>query len=121
MDEDGNFTFTKPEPKEPQEGGSAEGSDKVELDPYAGTNIDASQLGQMQEQAFSKNPQQNPPATRNKPSMETGPDKTYAYQQKPEIRIQEQKGGWLIPYGQYGPFNWPYYRSKWNTILNISR
>ena len=29
----------------------------------------------MQEQAFSKNPQQNPPATRNKPSMETGPDK----------------------------------------------
>jgi len=58
------------------EGGSSEqGEGKVELDPYAGTNIDASQLGQMQEQAFSKNPQQNPPATRNKPSMETGPDK----------------------------------------------
>ena len=92
MDEDGNFTFTKPEPKEPQEGGSAEGSDKVELDPYAGTNIDASQLGQMQEQAFSKNPQQNPPATRNKPSMETGPDKRLTgLNRKSECRFKNRK------------------------------
>ena len=51
MDEDGNFAFKKPEPVEapPQEGSS---DNKVELDPYAGTNIDASQLGQMQEEAL---------------------------------------------------------------------
>jgi len=73
MDEDGNFTFTKPEPKEEErkeEGGEAE------TDPYAGTNIDQSQLGQMQEQALQGGkPQENPPATRNKPSMNQGPDK----------------------------------------------
>ena len=47
---------------------------KFEADPYAGTNIDASQLGQLQEQQLSK-PQENPPTTRNKPSMSVGPDK----------------------------------------------
>jgi hypothetical protein len=74
MDEDGQFTFKKPEPQ-PKEGGEqTEGEGKVELDPYAGTNIDASQMGQMQEQAFSK-PQANPATTRNKPSMNQGPDK----------------------------------------------
>tara|TARA_Y100000004_G_scaffold74057_1_gene83183 strand:- start:1501 stop:3138 length:1638 start_codon:yes stop_codon:yes gene_type:complete len=74
MDEDGNFTFTKPEPEEkPQEGGEDKPIDK---DPYAGTNIDQSQLGQMQEQALQGGkPQENPPATRNKPSMNQGPDK----------------------------------------------
>ena len=74
MDEDGNFTFTKPEPEEkPQEGGEDEPIDK---DPYAGTNIDASQMGQMQEQSLQGGkPQENPPATRNKPSMNQGPDK----------------------------------------------
>ena len=75
MDEDGNFTFTKPEPKEPEEGEKEKESGKTELDPYAGTNIDASQLGQMQEQALQSKPQENPPATRNKPSMNQGPDK----------------------------------------------
>ena len=74
MDEDGQFTFKKPEPQEPKEGESSEEGGKVELDPYAGTNIDASQLGQMQEQALST-PQANPPATRNKPRMSVGPDK----------------------------------------------
>mgnify|MGYP003131646409 FL=1 len=74
MDEDGQFTFKKPEPQEPKEGESAKDEGKVELDPYAGTNIDASQLGQMQEQALST-PQANPPATRNKPRMSVGPDK----------------------------------------------
>jgi len=74
MDEDGQFTFKKPEPQEPKEGESAEDEGKVELDPYAGTNIDASQLGQMQEQSLST-PQANPPATRNKPRMSVGPDK----------------------------------------------
>jgi len=75
MDEDGNFTFTKPKPEEPKpEGGEGEGF--AQQDPYAGTNIDASQLGQMQEQALQGGTtQQNPPATRNKPSMSVAPDK----------------------------------------------
>ena len=72
MDEDGNFTYEKPEPVEEEQ--PAEGEEQVENDPYAGTNIDASQMGQMQEQAMST-PQENPPATRNKPSMNQGPDK----------------------------------------------
>jgi len=72
MDEDGNFTYEKPEPVEEEQ--PAEGEEPVENDPYAGTNIDASQMGQMQEQAMST-PQENPPATRNKPSMNQGPDK----------------------------------------------
>ena len=74
MDEDGQFTFKKPEPQPTEGGEPSEGEGKVELDPYAGTNIDASQMGQMQEQAFSK-PQANPATTRNKPSMNQGPDK----------------------------------------------
>jgi len=75
MDEDGNFTFTKPEPEESKEGEG--GEEQVETDPYAGTNIDASQLGQMQEQALQggSKPQANPATTRNKPSMNQGPDK----------------------------------------------
>jgi len=76
MDEDGNFTFTKPEPKE-NEMGTEGGNEPVELDPYAGTNIDASQMGQMQEQMIQggSKPQENPATTRNKPSMNQGPDK----------------------------------------------
>lgn len=75
MDEDGQFTFKKPEPEESPEGGGEE--DKpVDKDPYAGTNIDASQLGQMQEQALQGGkPQENPATTRNKPSMNQAPDK----------------------------------------------
>ena len=66
MDEDGQFTFKKPEPQEPK---PQEGEGDAKTDPYAGTNIDASQLGQMQEQAMQGGgkPQENPPATRNKP------------------------------------------------------
>jgi len=78
MDEDGQFTFKKPEPEEkpPAEG---EG-EQATPDPYAGTNIDASQLGQMQEQAIQGGgkPQENPPATRNKSRMSVGPDKRMA-------------------------------------------
>tara|TARA_R110002167_G_scaffold43670_1_gene131819 strand:+ start:2793 stop:4412 length:1620 start_codon:yes stop_codon:yes gene_type:complete len=68
MDEEGKFTYKKFPPKqeinvdmgEP----SGEGEDKkLELDPYAGTNVDASQMGQMQEEML----------TRNKPSMSVGP------------------------------------------------
>ena len=74
MDEDGNFTFSKPEPKEPVEGEKGEEETPFEVDPYAGTNIDASQMGQLQEQQLSK-PQENPPTSRSKPSMNRGPDK----------------------------------------------
>jgi uncharacterized OB-fold protein len=74
MDEDGQFTFKKPEPEQPKEGESKEG-EQVDKDPYAGTNIDASQLGQMQEQALQGKPQENPATSRNKPSMNQAPDK----------------------------------------------
>ena len=76
MDEDGNFTFKKPEPAEEEQ--PQGGEEPVEKDPYAGTNIDASQMGQMQEQALqggTSKPQENPATTRNKPSMNQGPDK----------------------------------------------
>tara|TARA_R110000823_G_scaffold225720_1_gene353475 strand:+ start:156 stop:1799 length:1644 start_codon:yes stop_codon:yes gene_type:complete len=76
MDEDGNFTFKKPEPVEEEQ--PQGGEEPVEKDPYAGTNIDASQMGQMQEQALqggTSKPQENPATTRNKPSMNQGPDK----------------------------------------------
>jgi hypothetical protein len=74
MDEDGQFTFKKPEPEQPEQPQEGEQS---EADPYAGTNIDASQMGQMQEQALqgTPTPQENPPATRNKARNSVGPDK----------------------------------------------
>ena len=77
MDENGEFVFTKPEPQ-PQQGGQKEGEEgQVELDPYAGTDVDASQLGQMQEQMMTGgaggNVMQSEGATRNKPSMSVGP------------------------------------------------
>jgi len=80
MDEDGNFTFKKPEPVEqpnPEGGEGGEEGEQADLDPYAGTNIDASQMGQMQEQMMQQGstPQENPPATRNKARMAVGPDK----------------------------------------------
>ena len=76
MDEDGQFTFKKPEPEEKPEG-QGEGGETAQTDPYAGTNVDASQLGQMQEQALQgeSKPQENPATTRNKPSMSVAPDK----------------------------------------------
>lgn len=74
MDEDGQFTYTKPEPKEEQ---SAKGEDMIESDPLAGSNLDQRDLEEQTRQ-FAQGggkPQENPPATRNKPSMSTGPDK----------------------------------------------
>ena len=76
MDDEGRFSYKKEEmaPQEPK----AEGDGK---DPYAGTNIDASQLGQMQEEMMEggkSNPQENPATTRNKPSMSVGPDKRFS-------------------------------------------
>jgi hypothetical protein len=83
MDDEGRFIYTKPKPQ-PEQGESSEGKEDVSLDPYAGTDVDASQMGQMQEQMMMGNqdgenskPQENPPATRNKPSMSTGPDKRF--------------------------------------------
>ena len=74
MDEDGQFTYTKPEPEEPEQ--TEEGGD-VEKDPLAGSNLDQRDLDEQARQ-FAQGggkPQENPPATRNKPSMSVGPDK----------------------------------------------
>jgi len=79
MDDEGRFSYSKPEPKPEQEGAGGEQEEKVELDPYAGTNIDASQLGQMQEEMMNQGKkQENPATTRNKPSMDSGPDKRFS-------------------------------------------
>jgi len=72
MNEDGEFTFKKIE-KEPEQ---PKGEDKpAEKDPYAGTNIDASQLGQLQEQALQggKDSPEGGGSNRNKPRMSVGP------------------------------------------------
>jgi len=78
MDEDGNFTFKKPEPKEPQEGEPKKESGPIELDPLAGSNLDQRDLDE-QARIFAETggskPQENPPTTRNKPRMSVGPDK----------------------------------------------
>lgn len=77
MDEDGNFIYSKPQPKEPEGGKPQEGKGeegKLETDPYAGTDIDASQLGQLQEQQLlGQQGGSEAPQTRNKPSMSVGP------------------------------------------------
>ena len=87
MDDEGRFTYTKPEPKEEEEGSSKEGDEEFEVDPYAGTNIDQSQMGQMMEAGNKPSMAEagvpdkvksEPPKTRNKPSMETGPDKRFS-------------------------------------------
>ena len=74
MDEDGNFTFSKPEPEEqPKEGQEGQ----AEKDPLAGSNLDQRDLDEsmrVMAEGGSK-PQANPATTRNKPSVETGPDK----------------------------------------------
>ena len=70
MNEEGEFTFKKIiEQPPPQEGGQAQ------KDPYAGTNIDASQMGQMQEQAMmgGKDSPEGGGSNRNKPRMSVGP------------------------------------------------
>jgi len=78
MDDEGRFTYSKPEPKEGEE--SKEEDGEFEVDPYAGTNIDQSQMGQMMEAGnkpsmadagVPEKVKSEPPKTRNKPSMET--------------------------------------------------
>ena len=76
MNDDGEFTFKKIPPKPDPASSEKEGKgDKIETDPYAGTNIDASQLGQMQEQMMQGGKDSSGGGTRNKPSMSVGPDK----------------------------------------------
>ena len=61
--------------------------EQIENDPYAGTNIDQSHIGEMMEQgqkptlAEAGQPEKVKAEggnTRNKPSMETGPDKRFS-------------------------------------------
>ena len=89
MDDEGRFTFSKPPPAPKAEGEEEEEEEEIELDPYAGTNIDQSQLGQMMEagtkpsmaeagQPEKVKSEDEPPATRNKPSMSRGPDKRFS-------------------------------------------
>ena len=88
MDDEGRFIYTKPKPVEGDEQGKTQtGDDGFKTDPYAGTDIDASQLGQMMEAgtkpslAEAGQPEKvksdEPPKTRNKPSMNVGPDKRF--------------------------------------------
>ena len=77
MDEDGNFTYKKPEPQ-PEQKPEGEGDKPLEKDPLAGSNLDQRDLDEqtrMFAEGGGSKPQENPPATRNKPSMSRGPDK----------------------------------------------
>ena len=87
MDDEGRFIYSKPKPEQGEKPKEQQGED-VELDPYAGTNIDQSQLGQMMEQGdrptktdagkpetVKSKPQENPNPTKNKARMSVGPDK----------------------------------------------
>jgi len=75
MDEDGRFTFTKEKPKEEMpmaEDGPVEKDNLIESD------IVEPELDEMQPETLedrTPKPQENPPATRNKPRMSVGPDK----------------------------------------------
>ena len=80
MDEDGNFTFKKPEPVETQEETPTEKA--IENNSLAGSNLDQRDLDEMQRQfaeggGMPSKPQENPATTRNKPSMSVGPDKRF--------------------------------------------
>ena len=73
MNEEGEFTFKKiVEQPEPQQGKEGE---QTETDPLAGTNVDASQMGQLQEQALmgGKPSPEGGGSNRNKPRMSVGP------------------------------------------------
>ena len=77
MDDEGRFTYVKPPQPEDQQQ-----QDEVELDPYAGTNIDAGHLGQMMEAGNKPSmADAGKPAevkSRNKRSMSVGPDKRFS-------------------------------------------
>ena len=86
MDDEGRFIYSKSLPEEGERPKEQQG--EVELDPYAGTNIDQSHLGQMMEQnsrptkveagqpeTVKSKPQEKPNPTKNKKRMSVGPDK----------------------------------------------
>jgi len=77
MNEDGDFVFKKFPAKElidvDLEAGDGK---KIETDPYAGTNIDRSQLGQLQEQALMTGNTKAQVA--GETTMEKGPPKRFS-------------------------------------------
>jgi hypothetical protein len=75
MDENGKFTFTKPPPEpKPKEGGEKE-EESIDSNPYAGTDIDQSQLGQMMEAGNKPSMAEagQPTKVKSKPKMSVGP------------------------------------------------
>ena len=74
MDENGKFTFKKPEPKPDMQGQEGE-EEPIESDPYAGTDIDQSQLGQMMEAGTRPTATEagQPEKVKSKPKMSVGP------------------------------------------------
>ena len=81
MDDEGRFNYFKPEPKE-QEGAKGAEEEQIELDPYAGTNIDQQHMRQMMEAGnkptMAEAGQPETVKGRNKPSMSEGPDKRFS-------------------------------------------
>jgi len=81
MDEDGNFTYEKEQPKEDMEQKGIEGDSPSGGMNLAGSNLDQRDIDEMQREAIQggdSKPQENPPATRNKPAKSVGPDKRFA-------------------------------------------
>lgn len=77
MNEDGDFVFKKFPAKELIDVDlEAEDGEMLETDPYAGTNIDRSQLGQLQEQALMTG--QTKAQVAGETTMEKGPPKRFA-------------------------------------------
>ena len=81
MDEDGNFTYEKPEPQEPEPTTEEKGMDmdigmETPLEePMTQEPIQETSMEQDIEQ--EPTPQENPPATRNTRRMSVGPDKRF--------------------------------------------
>ena len=75
MDEDGQFTYEKPEPVEKP--APAEGEEQSGPNALAGSNLDQRDLDENMRQVAEggSTPQENPATTRNKPSLAQGPDK----------------------------------------------
>ena len=80
MDDKGRFKYKK---ERPEEKAPSKDGEEAETDPYAGTNIDQSHIGEMMEgggkptMADAGKPEKVA-ATRNKPSMSEGPDKRFS-------------------------------------------
>ena len=80
MDDEGRFSYKKPPPE--VEGKPKGEEEQIERDPYAGTNIDQSHIGEMMEGGGKPTQEEagqpaKVKATRNKPSSATGPDKRF--------------------------------------------